>query len=124
MITIICDSNIEYTKGDTFSLNITTSGGFDENSQLDFIVAENENSVPIIENTYNLNSESGFTVTLTSTDTNKFNYTDYIYKMTLHTPEGEIITQKSGNFKVKWGAWYGRDEHRCIKKADNKHKQS
>ena len=69
-----------------------------------FIVAENENSVPIIENTYNLNSESGFTVTLTSTDTNKFNYTDYIYKMTLHTPEGEIITQKSGNFKVKWGA--------------------
>lgn len=104
MITIICDSNIEYTKGDTFSLNITTSGGFDENSQLDFIVAENENSVPIIENTYNLNSESGFTVTLTSTDTNKFNYTDYIYKMTLHTPEGETITQKSGNFKVKWGA--------------------
>lgn len=104
MITIICNSNIEYTRGDTFSLNITTSEGFDENSQLDFIVAENENSVPLIDNTYDLNSENGFTVTLATKDIDKLNYTDYIYKLTLHTPEGDIITQKSGNFKVKWGA--------------------
>lgn len=104
MISIICDTNIEYTKGDTFSLNITTGNGFDDNSQLDFIVAENENSTPLVHNTYNLNSDNSFDVTLTTTDTDKFSYTDYIYKMILHTPEGDIITQKSGNFKVKWGA--------------------
>ena len=38
MITIVCGTDIEYTKGDTFSLDITTSGGFDENSSLVFLM--------------------------------------------------------------------------------------
>ena len=104
MITIVCGTDIEYTKGDTFSLDITTSGGFDENSQLTFIVAENENSQVLIENSYSLNSENAFTITISPTDSAKLNYDNYIYKMILHAPNGDIITQKSGNFKVKWGA--------------------
>ena len=56
---------------DTFYLKITTSGGFDENSQIDFIVAENENSVPIIENTYNLNDDNEFEITLSKADAEK-----------------------------------------------------
>ena len=40
MITIICNTNIEYTKGDTFFLNVTSDNGFDTNSQMDFIIAE------------------------------------------------------------------------------------
>ena len=104
MITIICDTNIEYTKGDTFLLNVTSDNGFDANSQMDFIIAESETAVPIVNNTYNLNSENGFYITFSDADVGKFNYADYMYKLTLHTPEGDIITQKSGNFKVKWGA--------------------
>lgn len=104
MTIIICDSDIEYTKGDTFVLNVTTPNGFDTGTQLDLIISDNENNTPIINNTYSLNSDNEFAVTLTPAETNTLSYQNYLYKLTLHTPEGEIITQKSGNFKVKWGA--------------------
>lgn len=104
MIIIISGKNIEYTRGDTFYLKITTSGGFDENSQIDFVVAENENSVPIIENTYNLNDDNEFEITLSKADAEKFNYNNYLYKLVLHSADGKVMTQKSGDFKVKWGA--------------------
>lgn len=103
MITIVCGSDIEYTKGDTFRLGITTDDGFDENSQLDFIVSENEDSAPVINKTFSLSGDS-FEIELTVEDTGKLVYGDYIYKLVIHTPTGEIITQMSGNFKVKWGA--------------------
>lgn len=104
MITIIDEKNIEYTRGDTFYLKVTANDKFDKNSQLDFIITENENNVPIIEKTYNLNSDNEFEVTLSKADVENFNYSEYLYKFVLHTPDGNIITQKSGNFKVKWGA--------------------
>lgn len=102
MLMIICGKDVEYTKGDTFELTIT--GDFDSNSQLDFIISESENSTPIIENTYQMNTEGGFTVKLTKDEEEALSYKNYMYKLRIHTPEGDIITQKSGNFKVKWGA--------------------
>lgn len=104
MLRIICGTDIEYTKGDTFKLNVSPKIEFESDSQLDFILSSSENSEPIISNAYQLNSDNEFTVRLSDDDISKLKYANYIYKLILHTPDGEILTQKSGKFKSKWGA--------------------
>ena len=104
MLAVILNNDIEYTKGDTFKLNITSDIGFEANTQLEFTITTNQNTEPIIKNKYNLNLYNEFDVTLTVSDIEKLNFADYMYRLTVYSPEGEIITHKSGNFKVKWGA--------------------
>ena len=104
MLIIENGTNISYTKGDTFSLTVGAVNGFSENSTLRFIVAEDEESEPVIENTYNLNGEGVFSVVLEESDRDKLVIDDYKYKLTLIDSAGITITQKSGDFRVKWGA--------------------
>lgn len=96
------NGDIEYSVNDTFKIRV----GMDvvEEAYLDFIISENEES-SIINNRYRVNSDgSSFTVTLSDADKKKIPIGNYIYKIILNRADGSVITQKSGNLKVKWGA--------------------
>ena len=101
----ILDNNISYTKNDTFSLKIYPKydGAFEDGMQLRFIIAKNKDDTAIVDKTFNINSDMTFTLTLLNTDKQKLNYGDYYYKMIL-IKNNNVITQKSGDFEVKWGA--------------------
>ena len=104
MLRIVCGSRIEYTAGDTFRISVTAKGGFNENSQLRFIAAKDENSENLIDNTYDLTGEGEFCIHLQDKDIQKLKAgSDYVYKLTLLTADGVIVTQKSGDLTVKWG---------------------
>ena len=103
MLIIINGTDIEYTKDDTFELYVTTKNGFNDGTNLKFIISENENVTPLIENQTNV-LDGKFKVTLNAEEKAKLNLGDYIYKLVLISTDGKIITQKSGNFLVKWGA--------------------
>lgn len=105
MLTIINNTDIEYTKDDTFEMTVTSDGGFAGGSQLVFVIAQGEESVPAVNQSYDLNSDGGFTVTLSAEDKARLPIKEsYIYKLVLKESDGTVITQKSGNFTVKWGA--------------------
>lgn len=103
MLRIINGTNIEYTKDDTFSMGVSSKNELEEGSQLRFIVARSETSEPIIYNLYDL-VDGKFTVTLSNEDKEKLSINPYIYKLTLLSANGSVMTQKSGEFIVKWGA--------------------
>lgn len=103
MLTIENGVNISYTLGDTFELKVNAKNGFTENSTLRFVIAQNQTAEPLIKNTYNI-QDGAFYVTLSQTDKEKLEINDYIYKLTLIGADGTIVTQKSGDFFVKWGA--------------------
>ena len=97
--------NISYTKNDTFLIRVFPKyeGVFEEGMQLRFIIAENEGDTAIIDEVFNIDKDLTFTITLSSTNKAKLNYGDYLYKMIL-IKNNTVITKKSGNFEVKWGA--------------------
>lgn len=99
---IINGANIRYTQGDTFKLTVSSRNGFNENSRLRFVVAEKEGREPIIDKTFDMNND-GFVITLDAAEREKIRIRDYVYKLVLIAPDGTIITQKSGDFIVKWG---------------------
>lgn len=103
MLKILKTSDISYTKGDTFSLKIKAKNGFLEGSTLRLVIAESEYKEPLIERTYSLSGDV-FYVNLTETDKKKLELSNYIYKLTVVSATGVTITQKSGDFLVKWGA--------------------
>lgn len=103
MLKILKNSDISYTKGDTFSLKVKAKNGFLEGSTLRLIIAESENKEPLIERTYQLSGDV-FNVNLTEMDKRKLELSSYIYKLSVISAEGAVITQKSGDFLVKWGA--------------------
>ena len=104
MLKIINGTTIEYTKGDTFDLEVSSEDGFDEGSALSLVISKNEHTAAAVENRYSLNSEGVFLVTLSQSDKEKFSCGEYIYKLVLMGVNGTIYTQKSGDFVVKWGA--------------------
>ena len=99
------NGDISYTKGDTFKLPITPAfeGAFTEGTQLRFVISLTEMSEPTIDKTFDINDDLTFTLTLSSDEISKLNIADYLYKMTL-IKNNTIVTEKSGNFYVKWGA--------------------
>lgn len=103
MLQIINGTNIEYTKGDTFDIEVSSADGFESGSTLSLVIAKNEHSAPIIERDFVLISSGIFPVTLSESDKEKLNIGDYIYKLTLKGANGTVYTQKSGDFIVKWG---------------------
>lgn len=103
MITIK-KSTIEYTKGDTFRLTISTETSFSEGSTLRFIIARDETSSYLIDTTVSLSSDGCFVIELTKSERDKLEIDNYKYKCVLISIDGIIITQKSGDFIVKWGA--------------------
>ena len=104
MIRIINGTDIQYTKGDTFRLTVSSKNSFNEGSQLRFVVARNEESDNIINKTFDLNGEGVFVVSVNETEREEMQIGNYLYKFILIAPDGTIITQKSGDFIVKWGA--------------------
>lgn len=98
------NGDISYTKGDTFRLPITPAfeGAF-EGAQLRFVIALSETTEPTIDKLFDVNDDMRFTLTLSSAEISKLNIGDYLYKMTL-IKNNTIVTEKSGNFEVKWGA--------------------
>ncbi len=102
MLTVINGNNIKYTKGDTFELTVSADTEFNDGSQLRLIIAKDEYSGDLIVRTYAL-SEGKFTVTLETTERNQLEIGSYLYKLTLLTPEGKILTQQSGELIVEWG---------------------
>ena len=104
MITITNGNDIEYSKGDSFFLPIEAVGDvFDENSKIRLIIAKDDSSAAIVDNTYTY-ADSIFAVSLTDADKEKLTIGDYIYKLITTTADGTVTTEISGNFIVKWGA--------------------
>lgn len=95
---------IEYTQGDTFLIRISPEDGdvFPVGSTLEFVVAVESNKTPVIKNTYDL-TDGVFDVSFSNKD-REVPYGNYLYKMVLSAVDGTIVTQKSGEFEVKWGA--------------------
>ena len=104
MTNIKCNSRIEYTKGDTFDLIVSADSIMDSGTQLRFVIAKDENSNPVVDNTYNLNSNGEFSLCFSEENKNAVQMGDYIYKIVLISAGGSIVTQQSGEFIVKWGA--------------------
>lgn len=103
MLKISENSNISYTKGDTFRLRVGAKNGFLEGSSLRFTLSTDESAEPLIEKIYSL-SGGIFLVTLTEAEKRRLELSNYIYKLSLISADGVTITQKSGDFLVKWGA--------------------
>ena len=104
MIRIYCGGeNITYTAGDTFELDITTAGGFEQGTTLNFQIAQNEQSESVINKLFDLKSGC-FEVVLSGEETEKLAIGNYIFKLTVIDSGGKISTEKSGELTVKWGA--------------------
>lgn len=95
---------IEYTQGDTFAISISPEDGdtFIDGSTLEFIVADESSKNPIIDISCDLIAGI-FNVSFSGKD-REIPYGKYVYKMVLHAVNGTIVTQKSGEFEVIWGA--------------------
>lgn len=104
MTNIKCNSRIEYTKGDTLNLTVSADAQIDSATKLKLIIAKNETSDAIIDTSYSMNSDGDFFLFFSEENKKNLLIGDYIYKMILIGIDGSIITQKSGDFIVKWGA--------------------
>lgn len=105
MIQIILEKDIEYTYGDTFTLRIypKVEGLFENGMQLRFVIAKTEESEYIIDKMIGINEDLEFILTLNDNEKAKLPKGDYIYKLSTYK-NNTIVTEKSGYFKVKWGA--------------------
>ena len=102
MVTIINGCDISYTQGDTFEVNLTLTNQTQTPVSVRFQIAQNDNDDIIINKSYNV-SENAATITLEAVDKEKLTNGDYIYRMSVIGDDNSVITQLSGNFKVKWG---------------------
>ena len=102
MVTIINGCDISYTQGDTFEISLTLTNQTQTVVSVRFQIAQNDNDDIIINRSYNV-SENSATVILETADKEKLTSGDYIYRMSVIGDDNSVITQLSGNFKVKWG---------------------
>ena len=100
MVTVINNTDIIYTKGDTFRLFVTSSE--DEcTDTLRFQVARNEEADIIINKTVSPVNDV-YTVELNTEEKQSLDIGDYVYRVSF-VNQTDVVTQKSGNFVVKWG---------------------
>lgn len=102
MVTIINGCDIAYTQGDTFEISLTLTNQTQTVVSVRFQIAQNDNDDIVINKTYSV-SENAATITLEAVDKEKLTNGDYIYRMSVIGDDNSVITQLSGNFKVKWG---------------------
>lgn len=102
MVTIINGCDIAYTQGDTFEISLTLTNQTQTVVSVRFQIAQNDNDDIVINKTYSV-SENTATITLEAADKEKLTIGDYIYRMSVVGDDNSVITQLSGNFKVKWG---------------------
>ena len=93
---------IEYTKGDTFELEVEADEAI-PNSTLKFTISTDETSLPIIDSQFSYTDDK-FEIILTSREKESLDVGNYIFKLSLTDSNGKIITYLSGDFIVKWGA--------------------
>lgn len=93
---------IAYTQGDTFELEVN-SENFETGDTCLFIISENESAEPVVKSTFAL-SNGSFSLSLTSAEKNRLIVGNYIYKVVVTALDGTVVTTKSGDFIVKWGA--------------------
>ena len=94
---------IAYTAGDTFSITVTAEDGFNTDSILVFQIAEDESSQSLINKEIGLD-DGAFEITLTESEKEKLSLGNYVYKITIVDSSENIVTRKSGELIVKWGA--------------------
>ena len=94
---------ITYTAGDSFEITVSSADGFPIGAILKLQVAKNEIEPLLIDTIFELENEK-FYVVLTDAEKEKLPIGEYIYKLVLVSKTGEIVTQKSGEMIVKWGA--------------------
>lgn len=88
---------------DTFSLAIESENGFESGTKLKFQVAENEDGELLVDKIFTLNGTI-FQIKLIKEEKEKLGLGEYIYRIVLLSPDESVITQKSGELEVKWGA--------------------
>ena len=103
MLRIINGTNIEYTKGDTFRLEVAAEYPFPEGERMRFVLAQTEKGSPEIDRTFDLSGDM-FVITMDKETEASLELGDYIYKLIEISLSGSVVTQKSGDFRVKWGA--------------------
>lgn len=104
MIKIFSDGEkISCSTEDTFLLTVESESGFEADVTLKFQVAENEESQMLVDKIF---TPSGtlFKIELTKEEKQKLSLGEYVYRIILLGPDGSVITQKSGELEVKWGA--------------------
>ena len=86
---------------DTFLLTVEAENGFEMGTSLKFQVAKDEEGELLIDKIFSLNG-TFFQIELTEEE--KPDLGEYVYRIVLLNLDGSVITQKSGQLEVKWGA--------------------
>lgn len=86
---------------DTFVFTVESENGFEPGAVIKFQVAKDEDDKLLVDKSFNLDG------TLFKIELNKEEKPDigeYIYRLLLLSTNGSVITQKSGELEIKWGA--------------------
>lgn len=95
--------NIDYTKGDTFELEITADEVEPGSSARLQISTTGDTDTIIFEKLYYC-SDAGCIIVMDDDDINKLKLGVYEYRISFITPTGKISTAMNGRLNVKWGA--------------------
>lgn len=100
MVTIKNGSDIYYTHGDTFAINVEPDE-FVQDTLLRFQIIQDEFGSPLITQTFNASAETeSYDVRLPDVTTLPIG--EYMYRMSL-IKNNDIVTTTSGAFVVQWG---------------------
>ena len=102
-MTVYSGDRIEYTKGDSFCIEVLCDEGFEAGDILEFAISPSEKSANIIYKKIPL-SDGKFYITLTEDEIGRLAISCYVYKISVVSELSGRITHKSGEFIVKWGA--------------------
>ncbi|MFA7636784.1 MAG: hypothetical protein WCX81_03370 [Monoglobales bacterium] len=94
---------ISYTANDSFFLTVESEEGFESGTQLKLNIAETEEGEMIIDKVFGLNGGL-FEIILTDEEREKLSLGNYIYKIVILGGNGDVVTRKSGELEVRWGA--------------------
>lgn len=102
-MTVYSGDNLEYTKGDSFFVEVLCDEGFEDGDVLEFSISPSEKSANIIHKKIPL-SDGKFYISLTGDEIGRLAISGYVYKISIVSALSGRITHKSGEFLVKWGA--------------------
>lgn len=104
LITTKLGTNIEYSKGDTFSFTVSSEDIIPDGTNMRLQISPNGNTDNVlIEKIYTL-KDNRFYIVLDKADIAKLDINNiYQYRLTLLELNGDIFTNLSGDLLVKWG---------------------
>lgn len=95
--------NIDYTKGDTFELEITADE-VEPGSRARLQISTTGDTDTIIFEKLYACGDVGCTIVMDDDDIEKLRLGAYEYRISFITPAGKISTAMNGRLNVKWGA--------------------